>query len=383
MNSKNIKADKPDDPRLNLSMKAAAITAIITIIFVIAAPAIWKRVERFDITTDYRMPYSLSEDYSLYERRLERMAPNQIPILGDSVIWGEYVWNNGTLSHFLNREAGKDEIFVNAGVNGLFPLALEGLLRHYGNPIRNRKVILHCNVLWMTGAESDLSTTKEHKFNHVRLVPQFSHRIPCYRADFNDRAGIVITRQSRFFSWVGHIQSAYFEQKNLYAWTLADDDKYPPSYPNATRNPIGQITFKVPAEPRIDSERGPDSPRHKPWSTTGIGTQNFDWVPLNKSLQWAAFQRTLKLLRKRDNDILVIIGPFNQHVMTAKNRNVFDMEVKCIQYRLNQQNIPYISPALLDSKLYGDSSHPLTEGYRQLAKEISNAPAFQTWLQLH
>jgi hypothetical protein len=232
----------------------------------------------------------------------------------------------------------------------------------------------------MTNPKSDMSSTKESKFNHVRLVPQFSPKIPCYRASFNDRASIVITRQSRFFSWVGHIQDAYFEQNNLYAWTLADDGSYPPSYPNASKNPLGQIRFKVPAEPCIDSERGPGSPRHKPWSTTGIGTQNFDWVPLGKSLQWAAFQRIANKLKKNGNDVLIIIGPFNKHVMTAENCKTFNRQIKGISAWLSRNQFTFITPATLESSLYGDSSHPLTQGYSILAAKISKDPVFKKWL---
>ena len=103
------------------------------------------------------------------------------------MIWGEYVRPDGTLSHFLSEQSGQPGKFVNAGVNGLFPLAFEGLIRDYGEPLRHRKVILHCNVLWMSSPKADLHTEKEERFNHADLVPQFSPRIPCYKADLNRR----------------------------------------------------------------------------------------------------------------------------------------------------------------------------------------------------
>ena len=53
-------------------------------------------------------------------------------MLGDSVVWGEYVAPDGTLSHFLNQEAEATNRFVNLGLNGLFPLAQEGLVDYYG-----------------------------------------------------------------------------------------------------------------------------------------------------------------------------------------------------------------------------------------------------------
>ena len=163
-----------------------AVAALVTVAL-LAMPWLWKKVERFDTGPDYRIPYALSKDYWLYQRRLERTTPANIAVIGDSVIWGEYVQPNGTLSHFLDEQSGQPGKFVNGGVNGLFPLALEGLIRHYGQPLRHRRVILHCNVLWMSNPKADLRTEKEERFNHADLVPQFSPRIPCYKADLNQR----------------------------------------------------------------------------------------------------------------------------------------------------------------------------------------------------
>jgi len=93
-------------------------------------------------------------------------------------MWGEYVLPDGTLSHFLNEQSGQPPMFVNAGVNGLFPLALEGLVRYYGGPLRGRKVLVHCNALWMSSPKADLRTEKEERFNHADLVPQSSRAFP-------------------------------------------------------------------------------------------------------------------------------------------------------------------------------------------------------------
>ncbi len=145
----------------------------------IASP-VWKRVERFDHPRDYRIPYALSRDYWLYERHLQtsdRTLSNPVYVVGDSVVWGEFVSRDGTLSHFLEQQCDVDVSFVNAGVNGMFPLALEGLVRHHGGTIHGKKVILHCNLLWMSSPEADLSSSKEQSFNHARLVPQFQPSI--------------------------------------------------------------------------------------------------------------------------------------------------------------------------------------------------------------
>ena len=351
------------------------------IVLAVAAltPPIWKKVERFETGPDYRIPYALSRDYWLYQRRLARTGPGQIVVLGDSVIWGEYVLPDGTLSHFLNAEMGGDR-FVNGGVNGLFPLALEGLVRCYTGPLRRQKVMLHGNVLWMTSPKADLSTDKEEQFNHAALVPQFSPRIPCYRADANDRLNAIVERNVPFLAWVSHLQNAYFGEKSIPKWTLAEEGGDPPVDPNAYRNPLSQITLTVPSAPPDDPQRGPRSPRHKPWSTNAVGRTQFEWVPLENSLQWGAFQRVVNVLRERGNDLLVVLGPFNEHIMAPENRPGYSLTRDAIAAWLAQQQIPLVAPETLPSLLYADASHPLTEGYQLLAQRLSTDATFRKWL---
>ena len=340
-------------------------------------PRLWERVERFETGPDYRLPYFLSKDYWLYGRRLRNVAtPDKIVLLGDSVVWGEYVAPDGTLSHFLNEQAGAADRFINGGLNGLFPLAQEGLLRYYGGALRHRKLILQCNVLWLTSPKADLSSAKEEQFNHSRLVPQFWPRIPCYKAEANERLSALIERQVPFIGWVGHLQDAYFGEKSILSWTLEDDGGSPASYPNAWKNPLSQITFAVPRAPRNDPDRSPSSPRHKPWSSTA----RFEWVDLDASLQWGAFRRLLELLERRDNRVLVLLGPFNEHMVVEENRPAFRKVRDGIAAWLAEQRVPHVAPETLPSQLYADASHPLTDGYRLLAQRLYQDPVFRRWL---
>src|SRR4051812_29217373 len=101
-----------------------AVAAIVLLIGWLT-PRVWERIEHFETGPDYRIPYSLSKDYWLYARRLrQEVGSGKVILLGDSVVWGEYVLPDGAWSHFLNQEAGATNQFVNAGMNGLFPLAL-------------------------------------------------------------------------------------------------------------------------------------------------------------------------------------------------------------------------------------------------------------------
>jgi hypothetical protein len=374
----------PDAPFVNeVRLNARHWTVVFAIILLVVTltPPLWKKLERFETGPDYRIPYTLSKDYWLYERRLQRIAPTNIVVLGDSVVWGEYVLPDGTLSHFLNRETGDTNLFVNAGVNGLFPLALEGLVRCYGQSLHHRKVLLHCNVLWMTSPKADLSTDKEEPFNHSALVPQFTPRIPCYRANANERLNAIVERNVSFLEWVSHLQNAYFGQQSIPKWTLEEEGGDPPRYPNVYRNPISQITLTVPSEPQPDPERGPQSPRHKPWSRNANGTTQFEWVALDDSLQWHAFQRVVETLRGRGNNVLVVLGPFNEHMMAAENRPAYRKVHDEILVWLSANKIPHVVPEPLPSALYADASHPLTEGYELLAGRLYGEIDFQKWLK--
>jgi hypothetical protein len=131
-----------------------------------------------------------------------------------------------------------------------FPLALEGLVNYYGSALRHRKVLLQFNVLWMSSHKADLQVQKEEKFNHSRLVPQFSPRIPCYKADANERLSAAVERNVSFIAWVSHLENAYFDEKSILNWTLQDDGSDPPRYPNSYKNPLAQITLTVPSAPR-------------------------------------------------------------------------------------------------------------------------------------
>ena len=358
------------------------LAALVIIALALLTPRLWERIERFETGPDYRLPYQFSKDYWLYGRRLRQVTePNRIIVLGDSVVWGEYVLPNGTLSHFLNQEAAVTNRFINGGVNGLFPLALEGLVGYYGQALRHQKVILHCNVLWLTSPKADLSTDKEESFNHARLVPQFFTRIPCYRADANERLSAVLERQVDFFAWVSHLQNVYFGQKSILSWTMEDDGGSPPRYPNVRKNPLAQITLAVPSAADDDPERGPKSSRHKPWSTNSTGTTQFEWVALDASLQWRAFQRLIGTLRQRGDDVLVVLGPFNEHIMAAENQPAYRKLRDGIGTWLSQNRIPCVVPETLPSALYADASHPLTEGYELLAKRLYGHESFRQWLQ--
>ena len=161
---------------------------VLAVMGVVAGP-FWARFERFEPTNDYRLPFTSSEDYWLFDRYCRAVDDsNRSFVIGDSFVWGQFVEKEETLTSFLNREAGSER-FVNAGLDGSHPLAMEGLIKHYCGSLRNRHVILHLNLLWVSSPQADLQLERGPRFNHPRLVPQFSPVIPSYDAPITDRLG--------------------------------------------------------------------------------------------------------------------------------------------------------------------------------------------------
>ena len=188
-------------------------------------------------------------------------------------------------------------------------------------------------------------------------------------------------RHFTFSQWASHLQICYFGQKNLLAWTLEEDSGNPVRYPNAFKNPFAQITLNVPVETSEPAERGPNSPRHRPWSTTGQGATRFEWVELQQSLQWAAFQRSVELLRSRGNDVFVLLGPFNEQIVMPENRVAYRRLRDGIVDWLSRNQIAFVAPEALPSQLYADGSHPLTQGYQLLAERLYTETPFRRWME--
>ncbi|MDH7568253.1 MAG: hypothetical protein QHJ73_01535, partial [Armatimonadota bacterium] len=327
---------------------------------------------------DYRLPAVLSQDYWLYGRWLRHAAADDgaIVLVGDSVVWGEYVLPDGTLSHFLTAESNGGSRFVNGGVDGFFPLALEGLLRHYGGALRNRKTILHCNLLWLTSPRADLSSEREERFNHPTLIPQWRPRVPSYHATANERLAASITHRVPFMGWVKHLQDAYYGQQSIPEWTLQDDGGDPPRYPNAWRNPLSPLAGGMPSFADDPAERGPTSPRHRPWLQNDATPAAFEWVSLERSLQWGALRRVIALLQSRGNQVLVVVGPLNEHMVAPESQAAYREIREGVAAWMQQHQIPCVVPAALPSGLYADASHPLTEGYALLARRLLASPLF-------
>ncbi len=326
------------------------------------APWGWSQIEPFPMQDDFRIPYKLSNDYWLFSRYCEQIKKNQdIFVLGDSVVWGEYVHPEETFSHYLN-ENEVDHVYRNVGVNGIHPISMYGLLCYYAGSIQNQSVLLHCNPLWMSSPQRDLQVDKEIPFNHPELTAQFFSPVPCYRASFSDRAGIVAERNAPFLQWMHHIRIAYFDNSDMPSWTL--------EHPYV--NPVSTIHF--------DGFQNSRELRHDPVPWTEKGTkQDFPWVSLDSSLQWKSFQKAVRILQDRGNSIFVLVGPFNEHMLEPESLRQYQSIRDKITAWLKEESIPSFTPSALPSHYYADASHPLKEGYSMLAGALIENTGFKQW----
>jgi hypothetical protein len=352
--SRNLPAEPDFSNGIRLSGREWIGVGIYTAVLVIAAAPLWERTEPFAYEPDHRMPYDLSNDYWLYER-YSRLAAEHCDTLlfGDSVVWGQYVTREQTLSHYLNEQAGR-EAFANLGLDGAHPAALAGLLEHYAGGVTGKNILLQCNPLWMSSPRHDLRDKEEFRFNHPRLVPQFYPSIACYKEEFSPRIGILVERRLPFMGWTSHLQQAYYDKADIPTWTL--DHPYD--------NPFEAVTRGLPSSD--------NSLRHEPvsWTKRGIKKEDFAWVDLETSLQWHSFQRAVEILEGRGNHVFVLVGPFNEHMLTDDSRQRYQTVKRTIDTWLSEKKIAHAVPEVLPREEYADASHPLSTGYARLARQI-------------
>ncbi len=247
-------------------------------------------------------------------------------------------------------------------MDGAHPLALGGLVEFYADGVSGKNVLIQCNPLWMSSRRADLQDDRSDEFNHPRLVPQFAPSIPAYKAEISPRLGVLVERWLPLATWTAHLQQAYYDRVDIPGWTL----EHPYS------NPLTPLARGLPPS---DNSR-----RHamQPWYKNGIGKQDYPWIDLDSSLQWRAFRGVVELLRQRENRVFVLVGPFNEHVLTPASLKRYEQVKATIAAWLRENRIPHSVPPPLPSEQYGDASHPLAAGYAELARQLAKDPFFQS-----
>ncbi len=362
----SVAEDMPDERfaanDVRLSPRGWLLAGALTACAFWLIPLGWQTIEPLGLDADHRIPFRLGNDYWNFERTSRVVCRGDEAILvGDSVLWGHYVDTDATLSHYLNEAS--ESGFANLGVDGIHPVALAGLVRHYGGAIRNKRVIVNCNLLWMSSPRHDLSSDKETPFNHPALVPQIAAKIPCYRAGLSERLGIVVARRFKFLGWADHVRIAYFNNDDLATWTL--------EHPH--ENPLRHVTLSLPS-PNEPPSPEPDA---RPWDEKQLRRVTPEWVPLEESLQWQFFQQTIEVLQERGNRVFVMVGPLNEHMLTEEGLAEYNERKQAVAAWHQQQGILCTVPDVLPSETYADLSHPTAEGYRLLAERLTAEPAFR------
>jgi hypothetical protein len=240
----------------------------------------------------------------------------------------------------------------------MHPLALEGLLADCAPELRDANVILHCNLLWLSSAERDLSlaSDKPVDFNHQPLIPQLAD-IPAYKAGAADRLANVVNRTMGFRKLALHLRASAYDNLDLQTWTIE----------HPYDNPVRPVRLTVPAC---------DRPGKPPLA---MQPTDVPWVPLDRSLQWRAFQDTVRLLRRYGNRLLVVVGPYNEHQLTDASRKRYAAIRQGAVEWLRAEGVACCEASLPPASEFGDASHPLAGGYLGIAREVLAGPAYRAW----
>ena len=188
-------------------------------------------------------------------------------------------------------------------------------------------------------------------------MPQFTPRIACYTESLPGKLNIILERHVELLSWASHLRTAYFDKMDLSTWAMAHP-------------------YEWPLDDLFQPEATPE--QEEPWNAQGRGAQNFPWVSLDTSVQWAFFKRAIETLRDRGNTVFVVVGPFNEHMMTEESLEKYHAIKAGVETWLHENKVPYSVPAPLPSELYADASHPLRDGYAMLAQRLFEDESFKS-----
>ncbi len=326
----------------------------------------WFRWERFESGDDYR-PLCWAEKMNNYwsHYRWARYASTRykVAMIGDSVIWGQEVDNNQTITHYLNERYGEN-IFANMGIDGLNQAAMRGLIKYYGKYYTN--IILQFTPYWLADVNRDLRGNIE-RFRHPRLVPQFHPRIRYNSYTLNERLSYKIEHYTCIFPLVRHILTTYFDNKSVAAWMI--DHPY--------RNPFSALTFRAGEVTREKRGRGLN------WEAANMKLQDFQYLSPEESVQFECFLETIEMLKKRKVHFFILLGPYNSSILTPVSRERLDVLVGKVKQTFDELEVPYFEagPGFSSDQFADGAGHMLYSGHDSLAQRLFEDARFRTWLQ--
>lgn len=345
-----------------LAVAAATVLAACAVYFG------WGHWERFKPGPDHRETCwaELQSDYWAY-MRWSRYARDHhdILLLGDSVVWGQEVRNDETISHYMNTYLG-DEPVANLGNDGLFMAGIDGFIHYYGDFMGDANVIVQCNPLWMDTPQRDLHGEKKAQYHHPRLIPQFDPRINYYH-DLNTRMGYQVEHYIRLFPLVRHLMATYFDNKSISRWLI--DNPY--------RNPFAAITFQ--SAPVMTEKQG----KGIDWESKGMKASDEPFVGIHDSIQFSLFLDALDRLTAKHSRVFIMIGPYNQYQLDPSSRERLFALIADMKEEFDRRGYPYYDTfsAGLPSGVFADECHLLKEGHDILARGFVNDPRFREWFE--
>jgi hypothetical protein len=342
----------PERVAPNLSLRDWLVVLLLITALCAAIPLIPFRSERPDIDRDYRIPFNKSNHYDLYHR-FTTLAAAQFPTLlvGDSVVWGQFADRHETLSHYLNDRTAQPR-YVNAGVDGMHPIALEQLLEHHATAIQKKDVVLQMNPLWLMIPKGRLPRELADPLqNRPGLVPRLA---ASPNGTYQEAIEAALARAldgSPIDRWIERVADS---RVDFLDWTV--DHPY--------ESPVNAMSAGLPASDDTYAVK------KIPWKGTESAKLDYGWPILRQHPQWKAFERILGLLQARQNRILVLLGPMNEHMMKPTMLEGYLRLKKEIEERVVARGIACVAAPKLDSTHYSDICHPLAAGYKELAKEL-------------
>jgi hypothetical protein len=347
----SCRAPEPERIAINLTLREWLVVLLLAVGLTAVVPLIPFRPRKPLVDRDYRIPYALSNRYDLY-RRFTNLSAAQFPtiLIGDSVVWGQFSSRDETLSHHLN-EITKQRRYINAGLDGMHPIALAELLEHHAPAIQKKDVILQFNPLWLMINSPNQNQPDDPLRNRPGLVPRLAADA---NGTFQERLEGTVARlvQGSPFDWWGDRITE--TRVDFLAWSL--DHPY--------ESPLKAISSGLP--PSEDSY----TVRRVPWDRSEKVKLDALWPVLEGHGQWKAFERVLDLLEARQNRVMVLLGPMNEHMMSDRMRAGYLALKRKIQNKIESREILCFVAPPLKSAHYSDICHPLGAGYEELAREL-------------
>ena len=85
-------------------------------------------------------------------------------------------------------------------------------------------------------------------------------------------------------------------------------------------------------------------------------------------------------MEARNNNIFVILGPFNPYILTDESLDRYNVMKNEMENWFEDDGINYRSASDLPSEHYADACHPLKEGYARIAEELFETESFRQWI---